>query len=243
MIFVCIPAYNEEKNIGRLLERIKSSLSDIEPNYEVVVYDDGSDDETIGVVGSFMDSMPIHLIRGEVNKGLRYGMENLILYSLENSNGGDDIAVMLDGDDTHNPSQIPAMVEKIGQGFDVVVSGRFSRGSTVVGVPAYRKILSLGAAALMKTLFPISGVIDYTSGFRAYSVDILRRAVERHGDQLFESEEFACTAELLIKLRGLGMRAAQVPMELRYDRKGGESKMNTGANVLSTLKTIIRLRF
>ena len=242
MLFVGIPAYNEEKNIGSLLERIRLSLSDPEIEYRVIVYDDGSEDATDRIVRSFMDTMRIDLMRGEVNKGLACGMESLIRGALSLSGGGDDILVMMDGDDTHDPSQIPAMVEKIRKGFDLAIASRFRRGSKVVGVPAHRNVLSLGAAFIMKIFFPIRGVLDYTCGFRAFMIEILRRAIDRYGDNLFESEEFACTAELLIKLRGLGLRAAEVPMVLRYDRKGGESKMRTGQNIISTLKTIIRLR-
>ncbi len=242
MLFVCIPAYNEEKNIGSLLERIRSSLSGHEPDYRVIVYDDGSDDETAQVVRRFMESMPIDLMEGGLNKGLACGFENLIKRALSLSERDDDAVVMLDGDDTHDPSQIQSLIDKLDQGFDVAIASRFRRGSKVVGVPTHRNLLSLGAAFLMKTVFPIRGVLDYTCGYRAYRIEILRRVVDRYGDKLFESEEFACTVELLIKLRTLGVRATEVPMALRYDRKGGESKMRTGRNIVSTLKTILRLK-
>ncbi|NQU09073.1 MAG: glycosyltransferase [Candidatus Abyssubacteria bacterium] len=243
MLFVCIPAYNEEENIGRLLDRLRSSLQPQGFDYEIIVYDDHSEDGTNEIVRNRMDSMPIRLMRGEVNKGLICGMRELIECALVRSSEDDDIMVMMDGDDTHDPRQIPEMVDMLRQGFDVVIASRFRGGSRIVGVPMHRSFVSLAACLIMKTVFPINGVMDYTSGYRAYRLDILRRAADRYGRSMLEAGEFACTAELLIKLRALGLRATETPIELRYDRKTGNSKMRVLKNIISTLKMLFVLRF
>jgi dolichol-phosphate mannosyltransferase len=86
-------------------------------------------------------------------------------------------------------------------------------------------------------------VRDYTSGFRAYRAGILAKAFERYGDELVTERSFASMAEILLKLARAGARMSEVPMVLRYDRKGGASKMNVPRTVLKTLALMARLRF
>jgi dolichol-phosphate mannosyltransferase len=169
-------------------------------------------------------------------------MRNLIETVISSDAEPDDIIVVLDADETHNPEHIMKMVERIHDGFDVVVASRFRPDSRVVGVPTYRHMLSVGASILMKILFPIKGIRDYTCGYRAYRLEILLRAKERFGDRLFEGKGFSCMAELLIKLRSLDLLAMEIPIVLRYDWKQGPSKMPLTKTIISTLKLLIQLR-
>jgi dolichol-phosphate mannosyltransferase len=212
-------------------------------DYSILIYDDGSEDNTIEQVRSCMDGTPLELIEGKSNKGLAVAMRNLIERVMESDAHPDDIIIVLDADETHNPGHIMKMVDRIHDGFDVVVASRFRADSRVVGVPAYRQLLSVGASILMKILFPIKGIKDYTCGYRAYRVEILGRAKEKFGDRLFEGEGFSCMAELLIKLRSLNLLAVEVPLVLRYDKKLSKSKLPLLRTIVSTLKILIQLRF
>jgi dolichol-phosphate mannosyltransferase len=71
----------------------------------------------------------------------------------------------------------------------------------------------------------MKGVRDYTCGYRAYRASTIKDAVTRYGDRLIEESGFSCMVELLLKLRRLGIRCYEVPLVLRYDQKGGVSKM------------------
>lgn len=243
MYYICIPAYNERANIAPLLQRTKSAMDRRGYRYHVIVYDDGSTDGTADIAEEFVSSMPITVMRGRVNLGLRAGMETLLGKAVElSASGEDDAVIMLEGDNTQNPEQIFRMVDKISEGFDVAVASRFRRGARVVGVPAYRRALSLSAAFLMKVLFPNKGVSDYTSGFRAYRTTILKRAFERYGERLLEGREFSCASELILKLGSVGAVIAEIPIVLRYDRKESRSKMRIARNILWTLAMLFRLR-
>lgn len=243
MYYICIPAYNERANIAQVLQRTKSAMERRGYPYRVIAYDDGSDDGTADIAEGFAASMPVAVIRGGVNRGLRAGMETLLMKAVELSAGGDDdVAIMLEGDNTQNPEQIFRMVDKISEGFDVAVASRFRSGARVVGVPAFRRALSFGAAFLMKVLFPNKGVSDYTSGFRAYRTAILARAFERYGNRLLEGREFSCASELILKLGSVGAIIAEIPIVLRYDRKGSRSKMRIARNILWTLAMLLGLR-
>src|SRR5262249_31779145 len=104
-------------------------------------------------------------------------------------------------------------------------------------------LLSYGARVLFKTLFPISGVRDYTCGFRAYSVDILTTAFNRYGDTLIQEKGFQAQVELLLKLSRLGLIATELPLILRYDYKLGASKMKVLNTILGTLILMAKFRF
>ena len=131
----------------------------------------------------------------------------------------EDIAIVLDSDNTHNPEHVYQMVNKIRDGFDVAIASRYLRDSRIIGVTKLRQILSIGASWIMRILFPIKGVRDYTCGYRAYNITCLRKALDKFGDKLVEDKGFACMAELLIKLRSMHILAVEVPLILRYDQK------------------------
>ena len=154
----------------------------------------------------------------------------------------DDIAVVLDSDNTHNPEHIYQMANKIRDGFNVAIASRYLKDSRIVGVTSFRQFLSIVASWMMRILFPIKGVRDYTCGYRAYSLECLRNAYEKFGDRLIEEKGFACMAELLIKLRSLRVLAVEVPLILRYDQKEGESKMEIIKTIKRTILMLLRLK-
>jgi dolichol-phosphate mannosyltransferase len=102
--------------------------------------------------------------------------------------------------------------------------------------------MSRGAAWLIRVIFPISGVRDYTSGYRAYRVEPLRRAVAFYGDGFIDQAGFQCMADVLFKLSRLDLIFGEVPMLLRYDRKGGESKMRVASTAGNTISLVLRRR-
>jgi dolichol-phosphate mannosyltransferase len=91
-------------------------------------------------------------------------------------------------------------------------------------------------------VFPIHGVRDYTCGFRAYRCRLLREAFRRYGDDFVDRRGFECMVDILLKLHRLGATFAEVPLTLRYDRKGGASKMRVARTVADTLRLMLRRR-
>lgn len=242
MIYVLLPTYNEEHSIEPLLLRIKKGMSKRNYQYSVVVYNDGSTDNTSEILKKNVYDIPLVIIGERENKGLGCAMKSLVNKVLELSTDDDDVAVVLDADNTHNPEHIFRMVDSISDGFDVVIASRFLKDSRIIGVPKYRNLLSIIASYLMKILFPIEGVKDYTCGYRAYRIEMLRDAKNDYGDSLITERGFACMAELLIKLRRMNILAVEVPLVLRYDRKGGESKMDVMKTIMKTLSMILKFK-
>lgn len=240
-VFVTLPAYNEQEALPELLERIGESFADSGRPYEVIVVDDGSSDDTAQIVSQMSFQMPIHLVQHQVNQGLGVTLRDGLREALDRA-GERDIIVTMDADNTHPPGLIDRMVQMIGEGCDVVIASRFQPGARVVGVPIERHFLSVGARFLFTALFPTRGVRDYTSGYRAYKTEVIRRGFAEHGDHFVAERGFSCMADVLLKLRSQGALFGEAPLRLRYDQKGGDSKMKVFKTIGLTLKLLARHR-
>jgi dolichol-phosphate mannosyltransferase len=137
---------------------------------------------------------------------------------------------------------ISAFTPYLEQGADIVIASRFAAGGDDSTAPALRRLLSRGAGWVFRTLLPVKGIADFTSGFRAYRVSVLRRAVSHWGERLVEEQGFAVMVELLLKLRYCSPSIAEAPMVLRYDRKGGASKLRIVRTIRQYLALAIRDR-
>jgi dolichol-phosphate mannosyltransferase len=237
MIFVILPAFNEEGSILTLIERIKIFLSKEGIQYRIIAVDDGSTDRTFMVLQSSSEEN-LTILRHGKNLGLGAALQTGIKEALEK--GDDDaIIVTMDADDTQSPDAISEMVKKIRyEGFDIVIGSRFRKGSIVQGVPGTRRILSLGASLLFRLLRQVPGVRDYTSGYRAYKVKALRIAIDKFGERMFQERGFSCMVDILLKCASCGMRVTEVAMELKYYRKAGRSKMKIARTTLKTISIL-----
>ena len=237
-----LPAFNEAENLGPLLDGIAQTMAEEGLDYQVIVVDDGSRDDTIAVAEARTPQMPVRIERHEVNQGLGATIRDG-LRAAADACGDRDIVVALDADNTHPPGLIGSMVRRIREGNDVVIASRYRPGARVMGVPAFRRFLSWGAGMLFRITFPIPGVKDYTCGYRAYRATLLKAAFRQHGEQFVSEAGFQCMVDILLKLHKMGAICCEVPLVLRYDLKAGESKMNVGRTVLRTLGLILRRRF
>jgi dolichol-phosphate mannosyltransferase len=239
---VVLPAYNEQDALEKLIERIVETLGETPWSYDILVVDDGSSDRTVSVVRKLQNFYPIKLVCHERNQGLGAAITTCLTSGMEGLNS-DDIVVAMDADNTHPPQLIARMVPMIREGYDIVIASRFQTGGRVVGLAKHREWLSLGARVMMQVVFPIRGCRDYTCGYRAYRVGMLRDAAVRLGGKLTNEEGFACMADLLLNLNGLGAVIGEVPLLLRYDFKRGASKMKIFQTVQRTLRMALRHRF
>ena len=241
-VFLGLPAYNEEIALPRLLDRIERATTSSALPITVVLYNDGSTDSTVAIARSRQQQMPLVVLDCPINKGLGAGLRALVAYAVANADDG-DVLVVMDCDDTHDPAQIADMLRRLGEGADVVIGSRYARGALVRGVPPLRRLTALGAAALFKLVHPVRRVWDYTCGYRAYRVGLLKEAAKRYGDGLIAESGFACMVELLLKLDSVGARFAEIPLQLRYDQKPTETKMGVGSHTRRLLLLLVRWRF
>lgn len=240
-VWIGLPAYNEEATIPALFPRFLSVFPDRAMPYRIVLYNDGCTDGTVAAAAAWQDRLNVEIIGRPQNMGLGQGVRSLVEH-VARAGGPEDILFIMDCDDTHHPCQFAAMIAALDTGHDVVIASRYRAGAHVAGVAAHRRLLSLGAAVLFKLLHPCRGVLDYTCGYRGYRVALLKHALEAHGGNLVRERGFACMVELLLKLRRLGARMCEVPIDLRYDLKRSASKMDIGGNTLRLLRKLIGWR-
>ncbi len=241
-VILALPAYNEERGLPLVLGAFLKQMAAAGLSGRAVVVDDGSRDGTPRAIREAAAEFDVRSLTHEVNRGLGETIRDALRLAAATADP-DDIVVSMDSDNTHSPELIPAMVARIGEGYDVVIASRYRGGSAVVGLAPFRHVMSWGARAMFQLVFPIRGVRDYTCGFRAYRAAVLQRAFAHYGDALVTERSFASMAEILVRIARLGVRFSEVPMVLRYDLKGGASKMNVGRTVARTLGLMLRLRF
>ena len=240
-ILLFLPAYNEAEALPPLLEAIAATRASL-PNLTVIVIDDGSQDHTAAVVRNFNQPWAT-LIQHPRNMGLAQAMRTGFAATLAASPPNGLIASM-DADNSHQPHELTLMLNKLNTGLDVVIASRFEPGAKMQGIPPHRQLFSNTLSLMFQILAPIPGVKDYSCGYRLYRATALRRAVDQWGDGFITEQGFACMTEILLKLSLLpNLTFGETPMDLRYDRKPGPSKMKVWQNIKDTLALIWRHRW
>ncbi len=234
-LYLMLPMFNEQESITKLLSAVDKVRSRLQDPLEVVIVDDGSSDDSIKKVEAFgkkTEFMNIKIIPHEKNMGLGQAMRTGI-YHLAETVGAEDIVFTMDADNTHDPKYMIDMKKKIDQGNEIVIASRYCSGGDEWGLKIHRKILSFGASGLLSSVFKCKNIKDYTCGYRAYKGRLLKEAYDHYKNNLIRENGFTCMAELLIKTHQFAKGAGEIPMILRYDLKGGASKMKI-------LKTVYR---
>jgi len=242
MIFVVLPAYNEESSIGSLLESLDDVMNEAQVKYKAVIVNDGSSDGTLKLVQSLSERMPIEVINHSENKGLGEAIKSGLIGSLADCDNR-DIIITMDADNSHAPGLILRMVRMIREGNDVVIASRYRQGSRMKGVPLFRLVLSKSAGILFRIFFPTPGVKDFTCGYRAYKAEVLRKAFAVYGNDFIKQSGFSCMVDILLKLRELDVIMNEAPLILRYDFKHSMSKMKIRKTIKETLALLLSRRF
>lgn len=240
-LYVLLPSYNEGKALPELLKSMQKVFSSVRYDYELVVINDGSVDDTAEAAMKWKDRLNITLLNHEKNMGLGEAVNTGLSYFSRGCDD-DDIAVIMDADNTHSPDLIPAMVDRIESGSEVVIASRYEPGGNEIGLSLLRRVCSAGASIFLKSIFRIPGVKDYTCGYRAYTGRSIKKAYSIYGRNFIDEKGFTCMAEILIKLYFLGCEISEVPLVLRYDLKKGRSKMKKIHTIIRYFILVLNIR-
>ena len=219
---VCIPAFNEEHFIGKL---IKNCLKYAD---QVVVCDDGSVDNTYEIA----DAAGANVIRHEKNCGKGEAFQSLFQFA-RHSNV--DVIVTIDGDGQFLPEEIPKLVKKIESNeADVVIGYRFDGAAEM---PNYRKFGNKMLDKMTNMATELS-VRDTQSGFRAYSKNIIKLID-------FKKKGFGVDTEILINAAKNGARISEEKVSVIYHTGSQTSTKNPishSGEVVTSLIEIIAIR-
>lgn len=197
-----VPALNEEKQIGLVIEDIKRNA----PGFDVLVIDDGSTDRTAAVARAHGAAV----VRHPFNMGYGVALQTAYKYAVRR---GYDVLVQLDGDGQHDPAYIPKLAEQVTQGqTDVCVGTRFKEGLGYIP-PFFRRVgmVIFGYIASRATG---RRVTDPTSGYQA----LTRRAFSFFQSDLFPFDY--PDADVLILLHRAGFRCNELPVKMKPSPTG-----------------------
>lgn len=160
---IVVPIYNEEKNIAALYQAITSALDSGDKNYEIIMVDDGSSDDSFSALKTVAaQDIRVKIIRFRRNFGQTAAM------SAGFDAAAGEIIIPMDGDLQNDPADIPRLIEKLNEGYDVVSGWRSDRKDTFIT----RKIPSILANALISSLTGVH-LHDYGCTLKAYRREVL----------------------------------------------------------------------
>jgi dolichol-phosphate mannosyltransferase len=206
---VIIPTYREEENIGAMVREVSRTLADYRIRGEILVIDDSSPDRTIPIVRDLEKELPhVRLVVRAADRGLSQS----VVEGFGIARGS--VIQVIDADFSHPVSLIPAFLRRIREGADMVIGSRYVAGGGIGEWPLSRRIISRGATAMGRILFP--EITDPVSGFFA-----VRRGVVEGAP--LEPRGYKILLEVLGK--GRWTRAVEIPYTFE-NRKEGASKLS-----------------
>ncbi len=221
MLSIVIPIHNEEPSILPLYDRLTSVLESIRKPYEIIFVDDASTDRSFDLLANLVETDPrLKVIRLRRN----FGQTAALSAGFDEAQGS--IIVSLDGDLQHDPEDIPALLAKIAEGYDIASGWRKNR----IDNPVTRKIPSKIANWLMSKASGLE-LRDFGTTFKAYRAEVLKD-VNLYG----ELHRFIPALASFY-----GARVAEVPIR-NVQRAAGQSHYGLG-RTFNVLFDIITIKF
>lgn len=220
-LLIVIPAYNEAENIERVVNRLITEF----PQYDYIVVNDGSKDDTAAICRK----NNYHLLDLPVNLGLAGGFQAGLKYAARH---GYQYAIQFDGDGQHRPEYIKAMQEKMKEGYDIVIGSRFVEKKK----PCTMRMLGSTLIELAIRLTTGVEIKDPTSGQRLFS----RRMIEEFANGLNYGPE-PDTVSYLIK-QGARVAEVQVTMDERILGVSYLTPLNASKYMIKMLISILLIQ-
>lgn len=211
---VVLPTYQEAANIKDALVRLRNAV----PDASILVVDDNSPDGTAELAEEIGAEL------GDVDVLRRAGKEGLgSAYRAGFAHGlaeGYEVLVEIDADGSHNPADLPGLLEAVEDGADLAIGSRYVPGGATPDWPRVRRWISVGGNKYAALMLGIK-VNDATAGFRAYRADVLRTL----DLPAIRADGYGFQVEMVYRIAKLGGRIVERPIVFK-DRVEGDSKMS-----------------
>lgn len=218
-LLIVIPAYNEEENIENVVTFIQSKYN----QYDYVVVNDGSRDRTADICrqnGYELLNLPVNLgLAGAFQAGLKYAYVK-----------GYSYAIQFDADGQHRPEFIEPMLERIKQGYDIVIGSRF------VNIKKGNSLRMMGSKMITVAIKMTTGarVSDPTSGMRMFSREMIK--------EFAQNLNYGPEPDTVSYLLKNGAKVSEVPVHME-ERQAGESYLNLVNSCKYMAKMLISILF
>jgi dolichol-phosphate mannosyltransferase len=215
--WLVLPTYNEAENIESFVRAVLAELATVTPDHHVLVVDDSSPDGT----GEMADRLAAELPAVEVlHRPLKEGLGRAYLAGFERAlASGADLVLEMDSDFSHDPGDLPRLIEASARA-DLVLGSRYVPGGGVSDWGLIRRFLSRGGSWYARHVLGIP-VKDLTGGFKCFRREVLEK-VNLHG---IHADGYGFQIELTYRAIQAGFRVLEVPITFR-DRRAGTSKMS-----------------
>jgi len=220
VVSVVIPAYNEEKTIGNIIEETVQVMDSLGLPYEVIVVDDGSTDRTKEIASRYKAAV--------LSNGRNHGKGYALRKGFQHAQG--NIIVTIDADGSHKPKEIPDLLVPLFNGADIVAGSRFL-GS---GKDHTSKLHLLGNYLINMTIMVLTRkwITDSQTGLRAFKRDFLQKTN-------LESKGYEIETEITVKSLKNGFKLKEVPISCEK-RKYNISRLKILSDGFRILKTILK---
>lgn len=230
MLYFCIPVHNEAPTIGVLLWRIRKVFQEYSRDYEVIVYDDASTDDTAATLAPYEKVIPLTVVRGDRHLGYAGAVDALVrTVSRRTRYPRRDAMVLMQGDFTDQPEHLPELVKRFEGGADVVVAEREPVATTPVPVRRLRRM----ANWVTRPFVSVPGVNDPFTGFQLYRISVIRDMLRVAGDApIVGGEGWAVNVDLLRRATPHARRVETVSLAPRYDLRPRASRIRPLADAM-----------
>jgi glycosyltransferase involved in cell wall biosynthesis len=235
VIYICIPAKDEEQTLGVLLWKIRKVLAEFDRDYRILVFDDASADNTPAVLLRYAKVLPLVRIRSDQPVGYAGALERLIKEAVGQSDYPKrDAVVTLQGDFTEDPADVVALVKALEGGADIVAA---SVQDDRKELPSQIRWARRLAPWVLGRSFRGAPVSDPLTGFRAYRVIVLKKMLREVGERpLLTAEGWAANVELLGHAAPHARRIGEEPLRLRYQLLARPSRFKATRALRDLLK-------
>lgn len=220
-------------NVQEIIKKIYETLlyTEYAKRYRICIVDDNSPDNTGKIAEKLHKKYPVDVIHRLGKRGYgaacKEGLKNALLKS--------NIIVTMDCDFSHNPVYLPFFLEKINEGYDVVIGSRYINGGEIKNWSLMRRIMSKFANKFTRFFLDMP-VSDCTSGFRVYKKEVL----EGVGIEKIQAEGYSFLEEILYAANHLRYKITEIPI-LFVERRSGASKLSK-KEMMHFIITIIKLK-
>jgi hypothetical protein len=237
MIYVCVPIHNEGRTAGLVLWKVRQVFTVFPREYQLLVCDDGSTDDTAAALARYAKVLPLTVVTHPQRLGYAASLEELLRLALQRTDRPKrDCAITLHADFAHSPDVMAELARRLESGADVAVAEEAGgRGLTPWGLR--------WARGWAPRLLRVTGLRDALSGFVAVRLIALKQALRQAGDRrLLTTDGWCANAELVARLTPHARRTDSVPAAARYDLRQRPSRVRPFAALVAAWRARAALR-